>query len=113
MALERIDGLGSIFTSSEGPLALRRQCKPCKHSSSPRAAMRPHHRPHAAAFPQYPSALTKLAFFSVLALFLMVADAFQFARPLRAAVATALRPVLRALNVPVQLWQSGATTCAA
>jgi rod shape-determining protein MreC len=60
-------------------------------------------------FRQGPSALTKLAFFSALALFLMVADTrFEFARPLRAAVATALLPVQRVLNVPVQLWQGGA-----
>ena len=60
-------------------------------------------------FRQGPSALTKLAFFSALALFLMVADTrFEFAKPLRAAVATALLPVQRALNVPVQLWQGGA-----
>ena len=60
-------------------------------------------------FRQGPSALTKLAFFSALALFLMVADTrFEFAKPLRAAVATALLPVQRVLNVPVQLWQGGA-----
>ena len=60
-------------------------------------------------FRQGPSALTKLAFFSALALFLMVADTrFDFAKPLRAALATALLPVQRALNVPVQLWQAGA-----
>ncbi len=60
-------------------------------------------------FRQGPSALTKLAFFSALALFLMVSDTrFEFAKPLRAAVATALLPVQRVLNVPVQLWQGGA-----
>lgn len=60
-------------------------------------------------FRQGPSALTKLAFFSALALFLMVADTrFEFAKPLRAVVATALLPVQRVLNVPVQLWQGGA-----
>ena len=60
-------------------------------------------------FRQGPSALTKLAFFSALALFLMVADTrFEFAKPLRAAVATALLPVQRVLAVPVQLWQGGA-----
>ena len=38
-------------------------------------------------FRQGPSALTKLAFFSALALFLMVADTrFEFAQPLRAAL---------------------------
>src|SRR5512145_2884969 len=57
-------------------------------------------------FRQGPSALTKLAFFSALALFLMVADTrFEFAGPLRAAVATALLPVQRVLNVPVQMWR--------
>jgi rod shape-determining protein MreC len=60
-------------------------------------------------FRQGPSALTKLAFFSALALFLMVADTrFEFARPLRAAVATVLLPVQRVLNVPVRLWHGGA-----
>jgi rod shape-determining protein MreC len=60
-------------------------------------------------FRQGPSALTKLAFFSALALFLMVADTrFEFAKPLRAAVATALLPVQRVLSVPVQLWQTSA-----
>ncbi|MBN8491361.1 MAG: rod shape-determining protein MreC [Burkholderiales bacterium] len=60
-------------------------------------------------FRQGPSALTKLAFFSALALLLMVADTrFEFAKPLRAAVATALLPVQRTLAVPVGLWQGGA-----
>jgi rod shape-determining protein MreC len=60
-------------------------------------------------FRQGPSALTKLMFFSALALFLMVADTrFQFAQPLRAAVATVLLPVQRVLSVPVQMWQGGA-----
>jgi rod shape-determining protein MreC len=60
-------------------------------------------------FRQGPSALTKLAFFSALALLLMVADTrFEFAKPLRAAVATALLPVQRALAVPVAMWQGGA-----
>ena len=58
-------------------------------------------------FRQGPSALTKLAFFSALALFLMVADTrFEFATPLRAAVATALLPVQRVLSVPVKAWQA-------
>jgi rod shape-determining protein MreC len=57
-------------------------------------------------FRQGPSALTKLAFFSALALFLMVADTrFEFAKPLRAVVATTLLPVQRVLSVPVQMWQ--------
>ena len=45
-------------------------------------------------FRQGPSALTKLVLFSALALFLMAADTrFQLTGPLRAAVATVLRPV--------------------
>ena len=45
-------------------------------------------------FRQGPSALSKLAFFSALALFLMVADArFALVQPLRVALATALYPV--------------------
>ena len=60
-------------------------------------------------FRQGPSALTKLVFFSALALFLMVADArFRLVEPLRAALATALTPVQRALAVPVGLGQSAA-----
>ena len=59
-------------------------------------------------FRQGPSALTKLVFFSALALFLMVADTrFGFIEPLRAAVATALLPVQRVLAVPVQMWEGG------
>ena len=59
-------------------------------------------------FRQGPSALTKLLFFSALALFLMVADTrFEFARPIRAALATGLLPVQRTLNIPVQLWHTG------
>jgi len=55
-------------------------------------------------FRQGPSALTKLAFFSALAVFLMAADTrFQFTQPLRAAIATALLPLQRALLVPVGL----------
>lgn len=59
-------------------------------------------------FRQGPSALTKLAFFASLALLLMVADTrFEFAKPLRATLATALLPVQRTLAVPVGLWQGG------
>ena len=59
-------------------------------------------------FRQGPSALTKLAVCAALALFLMVADArFAFVVPLRAALATALLPVQRALMVPVQLLAGG------
>jgi rod shape-determining protein MreC len=60
-------------------------------------------------FRQGPSALTRLAFFAGLAVFLMVADTrFQFARPLRAAVATVLLPVQQTLAVPVNLWRGAA-----
>jgi rod shape-determining protein MreC len=55
-------------------------------------------------FRQGPSALTKLVFFSALALFLMVADArFRVIEPVRAGLATALLPVQRVLLVPVEL----------
>lgn len=60
-------------------------------------------------FRQGPSALTKLGFFSALALFLMVADTrWQVVDPLRASLATALLPLQRALAAPVQLWDSAA-----
>jgi rod shape-determining protein MreC len=59
-------------------------------------------------FRQGPSALTKLTFFSALALFLMVADTrFRLTQPLRAVVATVLHPVERTLLVPVELVQGG------
>jgi rod shape-determining protein MreC len=59
-------------------------------------------------FRQGPSALTKLVFFSALALFLMVADArFRIVDPLRAGLATALLPAQRVLAVPVQMWEGG------
>jgi rod shape-determining protein MreC len=55
-------------------------------------------------FKQGPSALSKLMFFSALALFLMVADArFKVAQPLRAAVATVLYPVQWLAMQPVQM----------
>ena len=55
-------------------------------------------------FHQGPSALTRLAVFSALALFLMAADTrFAVTRPLRAGLAMLLLPVERALEVPVQL----------
>lgn len=58
-------------------------------------------------FRQGPSALTKLVFFSALAVFLMVADGrFQVIKPLRAGLAVVLLPAQRALAVPVQGWQS-------
>lgn len=57
-------------------------------------------------FRQGTSALTKLVFFSALAVFLMVSDTrFGFIEPIRAVVATSLLPLQRALNVPVQLLQ--------
>ena len=59
-------------------------------------------------FRQGPSALTKLVFFSALALFLMVADTrFKFAEPVRQTIAIALLPLQRVLAVPVQLWDGG------
>jgi rod shape-determining protein MreC len=58
-------------------------------------------------FRQGPSALSKLAFFSALALFLMVADArFELAKSLRAAVATVLYPVQWLALRPV-VWAQG------
>jgi rod shape-determining protein MreC len=58
-------------------------------------------------FRQGPSALSKLTFFSALALFLMVADArFELAKPLRVAVATALYPAQWLVMQPV-LWSQG------
>ena len=57
-------------------------------------------------FRQGPSALSKLIFFSALALFLMVADTrFKVVEPLRQAAAIALLPLQRALMVPVQMWE--------
>jgi len=59
-------------------------------------------------FKQGPSALSKLVFFSALALFLMVADArFKVVKPLRAALATALYPVQWAVLEPLRLLQGG------
>src|ERR1700739_2068651 len=55
-------------------------------------------------FHQGPSALTRLAVFSAVALFLMAADTrFAVTRPLRAAFAMVLLPLERLLEVPVQL----------
>ena len=60
-------------------------------------------------FRQGPSALSKLTFFSALALFLMVADArFEIAKPVRVAVATALYPVQWLAMRPVAWAQGGA-----
>ncbi|TAM48661.1 MAG: rod shape-determining protein MreC [Burkholderiaceae bacterium] len=59
-------------------------------------------------FKQGPSALSKLMFFSALALFLMVADTrFKVTQPLRAAVATALYPVQWLVMRPVLLARAG------
>jgi rod shape-determining protein MreC len=55
-------------------------------------------------FRQGPSALTKLALFAALAVFLMAADRrLKLVEPIRATVATALLPVERALLVTVEL----------
>ncbi|MDP1693328.1 MAG: rod shape-determining protein MreC [Burkholderiaceae bacterium] len=54
------------------------------------------------------SALSKLVFFSALALFLMVADTrVTMVAPLRAAIATALLPVQSALLAPVDMVRDG------
>ena len=59
-------------------------------------------------FRQGYSALTKLVFFSALALFLMVADTrLAVVVPLRMALATALAPVQRGLLVPVEIVYGG------
>jgi len=59
-------------------------------------------------FRQGPSALTKLAVFSALAVFLMAADSrLKYTQPIRAALATVLLPVQRALLVPVDLFEGG------
>jgi rod shape-determining protein MreC len=59
-------------------------------------------------FRQGPSAVTRLAFFSALALFLMVADArLKVAQPVRATMAAVLLPLQRALAVPVDIWHGG------
>ena len=60
-------------------------------------------------FRQGPSALTKLVFFSALAVFLMVSDGrWRVVQPLRSGLAVVLLPVQRVLAVPVQLWQGSA-----
>ncbi len=59
-------------------------------------------------FRQGTSALTKVSFFTALALFLMVADArFRLTMPLRSTIATVLYPLQRALLVPVDATESG------
>jgi len=58
-------------------------------------------------FRQGPSALTKLALCSALALLLMVADArFKLMQPARAALALVLHPVQRLLLAPVDAWEN-------
>ena len=59
-------------------------------------------------FNQGPSALSKLIFFSALALFLMVADArFHLVRPIRLAIGTVLYPVQWLALKPVQAMADG------
>ena len=59
-------------------------------------------------FNQGPSALSKLIFFSALALFLMVADArFNIVQPLRAGIGAVLYPVQWLALKPVQLALGG------
>lgn len=59
-------------------------------------------------FRQGYSALTKVIFFSALALFLMVADTrLAVTTPLRAALAAVLNPIQRALLVPVEMVEGG------
>jgi rod shape-determining protein MreC len=56
-------------------------------------------------FKQGPSALTRLLFFSSLAVFLMVADQrFKLTQPARAVIATVLQPMQQGLLIPVNLW---------
>ena len=60
-------------------------------------------------FKQGPSALSKLLFFSALALFLMVADTrFRITQPLRATLATALYPVQWLAMQPVRAVRNSA-----
>ena len=60
-------------------------------------------------FKQGPSAVSRLAVYSALALFLMVADArFQITGPLRQAVGTVLYPVQWLMLQPVELASHGA-----
>jgi rod shape-determining protein MreC len=59
-------------------------------------------------FHQGPSALTRLAVFSAVALFLMAADTrFAVTRPLRSALQVLLLPLERALALPLQLTHAG------
>ena len=59
-------------------------------------------------FRQGPSALSKMMFFSALAVLMMVADTrFKLTQPLRAVVSTVLLPIERVLMVPVAAWEHG------
>jgi rod shape-determining protein MreC len=59
-------------------------------------------------FHQGPSALTRLAVFSAVALFLMAADTrFAVTRPVRSALQMLLLPMERALAVPLELTHAG------
>jgi rod shape-determining protein MreC len=59
-------------------------------------------------FRQGPSALTKLALFSALAVFLMAADTrLKITQPMRSLIAAAITPLQRALRVPVEMIQGG------
>jgi rod shape-determining protein MreC len=59
-------------------------------------------------FHQGPSALTRVAIFSAVALFLMAADTrFAVTRPLRSGLQMLLLPLERALAVPLQLTHAG------
>ena len=58
-------------------------------------------------FFRQPSALTKLALCSALALLLMVGDArFQLMSPVRSAFAIVLHPLQRLMPTPVDAWES-------
>jgi len=60
-------------------------------------------------FRQGPSALSKLVFFSALAVFLMVADTrLKISEPVRQALAVVLLPLQRAVAVPVEIASGGA-----
>lgn len=60
-------------------------------------------------FNQGPSSLSKLIFFSALALFLMVADhRFEVAKVVRSSLATGLSPIARVMALPVVAAQDGA-----
>ncbi len=59
-------------------------------------------------FRQGHSALSKLVFFSALAVFLMVADTrFKLAAPLRSGIALVLNPVERTLRAPLEIVHGG------